>query len=72
MLIFGGMSFRYRNINNTVIRLFDMCDYFDEKYSLEPEQRPEIYKTCSEEILQDLWRYYRVRNVWTYIKIDYH
>ena len=72
MLIFGGMTFRGRNINSTKVRLFDMCEYFDEKYQLEPESRPEIFKTCAEEILQDVWRYYRVRNFWSYIKIDYH
>lgn len=58
--------------------MFDMCEYYDTKYNTEPERRPETYKTCSEEILQDLWRYYRVRGeysgspsfaAWSYIKI---
>ena len=51
MLIFGGMTFRDRVVNNTVIKLFDMCEYYDQKYSIDPERRPETYKTCSEEIL---------------------
>ena len=31
-----------------------------------------MYKTCGEEILQDLWRYHVRRNSWSTIKIDYH
>lgn len=37
MLIHGGTTFRHNNINQTRIRIFDMCEYYDEKYSVEAE-----------------------------------
>lgn len=51
MLIQGGITSRDRLINGTKVQLFDRCDYYDERFDINPEKRPEHYKTCAEEIL---------------------
>jgi hypothetical protein len=72
MLIYGGITARRRFINGTIIKMFDDCEYYDTKFGVTAERRPEIYKNCGEELLGDLWRYFIKRKVWTYIKIDYN
>jgi len=72
MLIFGGISSRTRYINNTEVLLFDECEAYDEEYEIDMERRPESFKTCSEEILDDIWRYHIKRNAWSFVKIDYN
>lgn len=72
MLIFGGISSRTRYLNSTKVLLFDECEEYDLIYDIDPERRPESFKTCSEEILDDLWRYHIRRQMWTYIKIDFN
>jgi hypothetical protein len=72
MLVYGGFTSRVRFINGTEIEVFDECEYYDEKFNLKPEGRPSNFRNCAEEILPDLWRYHILRNVWTYIKIDFN
>lgn len=71
MLIYGGISQRTRYINGTDLTIYDRCEFYDEKFDIEPENRPFSYRNCAEEILGDLWRYHIRRNVWTFIKLDY-
>jgi hypothetical protein len=72
MLIQGGITSRDRLINGTKVQLFDRCDYYDERFDINPEKRPEHFKTCAEEILQDIWRFYPKRKTWSFVKIDFN
>lgn len=83
MLIQGGITSRDRLINGTIIQLFDWCEYYDDRFDINPERRPEHFKTCAEEILQDIWRYYPSRPPpkdgdnkamasWSFVKIDFN
>jgi len=51
MLIHGGITQRSRKINGTRIQLFDWCEYYDERFNINAEKRPEQFKACAEEII---------------------
>ena len=72
MLIYGGITSRERYINGTKLDLFQNCEFYDEKFNTQAENRPLTFKNCGEEILPDIWRYHIKRNVWTFVKIDYN
>ena len=55
MLIMGGRTARDRKINGTDIWLFDQCEFYDDKFDIQSENRPYTYRNCGEELLADLW-----------------
>jgi hypothetical protein len=69
MLIFGGLTFRWKTFNDNTTLIFDDCEDYD---TIEgTSELPDYLKDCGEELLNDIWRYHVTRNVWSYVKLDY-
>jgi len=80
MLVFGGLTYRNKSFGDNSTLVFEDCENEElklfwnatsgqiEKYT----DIPDYYKSCGEELLNDIWRYHVKRNMWSYIKVDYN
>lgn len=65
MLVFGGKTIRNKKDTNGNL-LYDVCEDHPS------DSRPDKWKSCGEELLNELWRYHILRDTWSYIKPDYN
>ncbi|CDW87815.1 UNKNOWN [Stylonychia lemnae] len=70
ILIHGGVAVRNKSIGVNKTNLFDYCE--DYSAIVGNATFEDIFKNCGEELLNDMWRYYVQRDLWTPIKYDYN
>ena len=70
MLVFGGLVQRQRNFVKDDGEEVDIYNYCKDFYNQETDdfEKTYFYKTCGEELVNDIWQYNIKKNEWLYMK----